>query len=244
MSDETIVGQNSETATVLRVLSASAQRAALLACAEVFCARQDDRIHFFWATSGAVLQKVRSGESFDLIAASRNALGELARDGLVPDAIHDVGASRIALGMRKGESPPDISTVENFRKALIDAKHFSRGDPAGGGTAGNFLADMLKSIGLLEETSEKSILRVGGFNVMKEVAEGRADFGLTQSTEIVAVKGVEISAWLPDDLQMETAYAIGQANQSDAHNMPEVAAFLSFVTGSEGRKIYKDAGFF
>lgn len=239
MSEETIVKGTAGT-TSIRVLSASAQRAALTACAELFAADHAEGVRFAWATSGAVTARVESGEPFDIIAASHSALRALAQKSLVSSAVQTVGISRLALGMRKGGTPPDISTREKFCAALRAAKAISRGDPAGGGTAGIFLASMLDQIGLLDDIKDKSILRVGGYNVMKEVAEGRADFGLTQSTEIVAVEGVEISAWLPAELQMDTVYAV--AASSDA--IPAAArAFLDFVTGAKGRRIYSDAGF-
>ena len=239
MSEETIVSGMSGNAGI-RVLSASAQRAALTACADVFAKGNLQGVRFSWATSGAVTDRIESGEKFDIIAASQSALQSLAKKGLVSSAIQTVGISRLALGMRKGEVPPDISSREKFCAAMRAAKAISRGDPAGGGTAGMFLASLLERIGILDDVKEKSILRVGGYNVMKEVAEGRADFGLTQSTEIVAVDGVEISAWLPDELQMDTVYAVAA---SPAHLSAEAQAFLDFVVGPTGRTIYSDAGF-
>ena len=244
MSDTTLVN-NSEGGNVVRVLSASAQRAALTASANAIVDGPAGResgssIEFHWATSGAVIQRLEAGERFDIVAASQSALANMAAKHIIGQEIYAVGIARIALGMRTGEVPPDISTPQAFKQALLDAKSFARGDPAGGGTAGNFLAEMLERIGVLAEPQYKEILRVGGFKVMKEVAEGRADFGLTQSTEIVAVEGVEISAWLPEELQMDTVYAI--APGADAINA-DAQAFFDFVTGGAGQEIYRQAGF-
>ncbi len=244
MSEETLIGKNTGSGLV-KVLSASAQRAALTACANAYVNksmehRPDAGIQFSWATSGAVTNRIEAGEQFGIVAASQSALQSLAEKALVLTDIHVAGVARIALGMRKGEPAPDISTPDRFKQALLSAKTFSRGDPAGGGTAGNFLAAMLKRIGVLEATQDKAILRVGGFNVMKEVAEGRADFGITQSTEIVAVEGVEISAWLPEELQMSTVYALAASSKSIS---AEAQAFLGFITDTEGKAIYADAGF-
>lgn len=239
MSEETTIAADAGKGCVT-VLSASAQRAALTRCAQDFQRKTGVGVHFEWATSGAVTDRIEAGESFDAVAAAHSALQKLAQASRLSPGIHIVGIARIALGMRKGETPPDISTPEKFREALLNARSFSRGDPAGGGTAGNFLAAMLDRIGVLEATREKSILRVGGYNVMREVANGAADFGLTQSTEIVAVDGVEISAWLPQELQMDTVYAVTTGKTPVS---PDAQAFLDFVTGPEGKEIYKRAGF-
>jgi molybdate transport system substrate-binding protein len=241
MSEETVI--NGDAGTAIRILSASAQRAALTACAQAYTGQVDPAkpaIHFFWATSGAVTDRIEAGERYDIVAAAQGALDTLAGKSLVSSDIHLTGVSRIALGMRKGETPPDISTPEKFAQALLAARAFSRGDPAGGGTAGNFLAAMLERIGVLEATKARSILRVGGYNVMREVAAGNADFGLTQSTEIVAVDGVEISAWLPEALQMDTVYALAAGAREPS---PQARDFLAFVTGPQGRAIYEQSGF-
>ena len=47
----------------------------------------------------------------------------------------------------------------------------------------------------------------GGLLVMKEVAEGKAAFGFTQTSEIKAVPGVKVAGYLPDQFQLVTVYA-------------------------------------
>lgn len=239
MSDETIIAARDGKDTI-SILSASAQRAALTRCAEAYNEKNGTGVAFTWATSGAVTKRIKAREPFDLVAASKNALAELACEKLVASNIVSIGVSKIALGVRKGEKAPDISTVKKFRDVLLSAESFARGDPAGGGTAGNHISEVLQQTGLLELTWSKSLLRVGGYNVMKEVAEGRADFGLTQSTEIMAVEGVTIGSWLPDALQLETVYAVVKGRTA---NSAAVDGFFDFVTGSEGHAIYAACGF-
>jgi len=239
MADEIIVGADSENA--IRVLSASAVRQAITGAAQAFHKRSNANLHLQFATSGAVGKRIAAGETFDVVAASIDALSSLHERSLL-GAPSPVGSSRIALGVKDGLRAPDISTVDNFRAALLAAEHIARGDPDGGGTAGNHLHRMLERMGLLDATHGKTILRVGGYNVMKEVVEGRADFGLTQSTEIVAVDGVIIAGWLPDDLQLVTTYAVasGPGTPLDEHAKD---FFASLIDGSCAG-IYTKAGFF
>lgn len=94
----------------------------------------------------------------------------------------------------------------------------------------------------MDEVAAKSVLRVGGVNVMKAVAEGLADFGITQSTEIVPVKGVEIGGWVPDEVQLQTAYGVAMGAQASS---PEKArAFLTWLAKPDGARFFTDAGFF
>ncbi len=236
MSDEIAVG----TGPGLAMLSASAVREALCDCARLFFAATGNPSILRFDTSGGILKRVGAGEQQDIFASALEPLLDLHKRGLIGAPVA-VGVSRIALGVRRGDRVPDISTVEKFKRVLVDAPAFARGDPAGGGTAGNHLHDVLVRLGLLDAVKDKSILRVGGYKVMAEVAAGRAPFGLTQGTEIAAVEGVEIGAWLPDDIQLVTTYGVapGRAPRDAAL----AAAFIHFISKGEGASAFARAGF-
>ena len=236
MSDEIVVG----TGDGLTILSASAVREALVNCARLFFQATGTGATLRFDTSGGIQKRFGAGEQSDLVASAIEPLRDLAARGLIAAPVA-IGASRIALGVRKGETAPDISTVEKFKRVLLDAPTFARGDPSGGGTAGNHLHDVLARLGLLDALRDKSILRVGGYKVMAEVAAGRAAFGLTQGTEIAAVEGVEIGTWLPDDIQLVTTYCVaaGKAPRDPA----AVARFLEFTQSREGAGAFARAGF-
>jgi molybdate transport system substrate-binding protein len=239
MADEIVIGEAG--ATGLQILSASAVRQAITACATLFREQRGESARAQFDTSGAILKRLRAGEQPDIVASSRESLEELAAAGLLGGPPHVVGVSRIALGVRTGDPVPDISTTEALVRVLRAAPVIVRGDPAGGGTAGNHLQKVLERLGLVEELQARTVLRVGGYNVMKEVAEGRAPFGLTQSTEIVAVPGVEIGAWLPDDIQLTTHYAVARGPATGL--MGKAEAFLDFLRQDECRALFDKAGF-
>ncbi|MDH7798703.1 MULTISPECIES: substrate-binding domain-containing protein [unclassified Beijerinckia] len=236
MTDEAIIGTMSP--QTIRILSASAVRQAMTAAAQDFHIRTGASLHLHFGTSGAVEQRINAGESFDVVAASLAALQALHKADRIGAPVA-VGASRIALGLKDGVPAPDVSTLEKFRAVMLAARSIARGDPAGGGTAGNHLQRALERIDLLEPTRAKTLLKVGGYKVMQEVAEDRADFGLTQSTEIVAVDGVHIAAWLPEEVQMTTIYAVAPALSPSAPG-----AFFTALVDGHSDEIYRRAGFF
>ena len=236
MSDEIAVGDGKG----LDMLSASAVREALVDCANRYHRARGVGSTLRFDTSGGILKRVAASEQRDILASALQPLQDLAARGLIGQPIA-IGVSRIALGVRKGEAAPDISTVEKFKRVLLDAPAFARGDPAGGGTAGNHLREVLVRLGLLDAVKEKSILRVGGYKVMAEVAAGRAAFGLTQGTEIAAVAGVEIGTWLPDDIQLVTTY--GVAPGKTPRDAAMVADFIDFISKGEGASAFARAGF-
>jgi len=242
MSDQTFIGAEDNAnvnLAALHILSASAVRQAITGCAELFYARTGQTSLARFDTSGAILRRLGEGEACDVTASSLDSLSELAGRGLLGGAPVVMGVSRVALGVRRGDTPPDISTLEAFVRTLRAAPVIVRGDPAGGGTAGNHMQKVLERLGLAEELADRTILRVGGYNVMKEVAEGRAPFGLTQSTEIVAVEGVEIGAWLPAEVQLTTQYAVALGRDA----APAARDFLAFLAQEPCRAAFDAAGF-
>ncbi len=223
----------------LSILSASAARKGFTTLAQAFHRITGKGVELRFDTSGHVVDHMSAGEGIDIVVSSMDSLQILEARGLLRSQPQAFGSSRIALGVRTGEAAPDISTMDAFGAALLNARSFSRGDPAGGGTAGQHLHRVLGGMGLLDALASKTILRIGGYNVMAEVAAGRADFGLTQSTEIGPVPGVEIGAWAPDEAQVTTFYGAAIARDGDS-----AAAFMRLFGGPEGRSAFADAGFF
>jgi len=241
MADETIIAARDDAnvnGACLRILCASAVRQAITHCARLFHAGTGGGAQALFDTSGAIVRRLGAGERADVLASSLESLQELAGRGLVGEPVV-VGVSRVALGVRCGEAAPDIATLEAFVRTLRAAPVIVRGDPAGGGTAGNHLHKVLERLGLIAELADRTVLRVGGYNVMKEVAEGRAPFGLTQSTEIVAVEGVEIGAWLPEGVQLTTSYAVALGREA----APAARDFLAFLAQEPCRAVFDAAGF-
>ena len=235
MSEEVLIGEKAQ----FTILCAGALRRSVTDAAEAFHARDGVGVLIKLDTAGAVTKRASAGEAADLLASSCDSLAALADKHLLGGEIITVGEARMALGVRKGERAPDISTMEKFTAVLRAAPVIVRGDPAGGGTGGIHLQAMFEKLGLIEETAARTVLRIGGYNVMKEVAEGRAPFAMTQSTEIVPVPGVEIGAFIPDEVQLVTPYglALGQGSNEAAR------AFLAFATSHEARPFYEGAGF-
>ena len=237
MAEHSVIGDGRG----IDILCASAVRAALTDCAQSFHRLTGIGVTLRFDTSGGVTKRAAAGDAADIFASSAESIDDVSQRSLLAGEPLVVGASRIAMGIRSDEMAPDISTTEKFCAAMLAAKSIARGDPAGGGTAGNYLHGVLETLGLLEPTRARSLLAVGGYNVMKEVAERRADFGLTQSTEIAAVDGVKIGAWLPDELQIVTRYALAQGAKG-AHAQA-ARQFLAHVASAEGRTAFARAGF-
>ena len=61
----------------------------------------------------------------------------------------------IGLTVKKGAPHPDISSVDAFKRTLLDTRSIAYVDPASGGTSGIFLAQALEKLGIAAELKSK-----------------------------------------------------------------------------------------
>jgi molybdate transport system substrate-binding protein len=234
-------------AAELRMRATGAVQHTLIELAEAFQKSTGHAVKAEFGTAGAVAADILAGKPVqggvvDLVFTSESSLrsADMA-NRLMLDSSVVVGRVRIGIGVRIGDSAPDISTPEALKAALLAAPSFAYGDPATGATTGIHFAKLLETLGIVEAVKAKAVLRRGGLLVMKEVADGKAAFGFTQTSEIKAVPGVKIAGYLPDQFQLVTAYA--GAVTKDAAEPVAARAFLAFVTGAAGQAAFKDHGF-
>ena len=85
-------------------------------------------------------------------------------------------------------------------------------------TAGIHVAKVLAQLGIADEVATRLKIYPNGATAMRELAASDAErpIGCTQSTEIIATKGVELSGSLPKGCELATMYTAG-VTTSAAH---------------------------
>ena len=155
-------------------------------------------------------------------------------------SLANVGGTPVAIAIRTGAPKPDIGTVEALKHTLIAAKSISYADPAKGGASGVYFAKVVDQLGLTNELKAKTIL-VPGAEAPELVANGEAELGVAQGSEIVSLAGAEILGPLPSNLGSVTLFTAGMAAGSKA---PDAAkAFVKFITGPDAAPVLKAKGF-
>ena len=226
----------------IRVLAAGAVQHSVITLAQSFERETGHKITASFGTAGAVNAKVEAGEPVDLALSGVSGLQALAAKGLLDDGgVKTLGTVRIAVGVKTGAPRPDISSLAAFKAALLAAPSFAYADPASGATTGIHFAKKLAELGIADAVSGKAVLRNGGLVVMQAVAEGKAAFGVTQASEIIASPGVEMIGYIPDEVQLATAY--GAAVTRKAEHGEAARAFLAYLTGAKAAEVLKREGF-
>jgi len=193
----------------LIVLTAGAYKPVLLDLAPAFEASTHNTVVITNDTAGGVTARVVRGEEIDLVILPAAALDALAGQGKVmANSVVPVAKSGIGVVVKEGHPPPDIGSVEAFKRTMLAAPSFAYIDPASGGSSGIYLAKLFERLGIAEALRRTAVLVPGGL-VGSRVDNGEAALGLQQMSELRAVHGVTIVGPLPEAIQSYTVYAAG-----------------------------------
>lgn len=226
-------------AAEVKVLTTGAMKQVVLALQPEF-EKQGHKLVVDNDTAGALLKRIEGGETFDMVVLTPAALDQLAAKNKIAPA-SKVNLARVAIGVmvRPGAKLPDISSVDGFKQALLDAKSVAYIDPASGGSSGIYLEKLFEKMGIADAIRAKAKLKRGGY-VADLLTSGEAELGIHQISEIVPVKGVVLVGPLPAEIQNFTTYA--GAVGSSARDPVAAKAFLDMLVGPAAAAILREKG--
>src|SRR5215471_8359244 len=96
-------------------------------------------VKVIFTSIGLITQRVRNGEVADLVTVSPQQWEDLKGAGKIDPAAR-VAIAKVGAGMfvKGGAAKPDISSVEAFKRAVLNAKSIALNDPAAGGPVGPY----------------------------------------------------------------------------------------------------------
>ena len=226
----------------IRILSAAAMRAPLLAAQGLAPAATGSGLLLEFGTAGSLRDKVAAGAPADLVILPPARLDELAAQGLLaPDGRADLGAVRLGLAVRSGAARPAVATEADIRSTLTAAASIGLADQASGATTGVFFAKLLKQMGLDETLRPRIRLFPDGTAAMEALARGAGARAAGQIRESKPVTGVDLVGPLPDALQLRTVYAAAVTRSATS---PDAArAVITFLTSAKMAPALAAAGF-
>jgi molybdate transport system substrate-binding protein len=187
----------------VRVLVSGAPTQAVQRIAAMFSKSSGRSAVVDFGTVGAVLERItRGGERPDLVVVPDAALDVLNGSGLLARASR-VRLARVGIGVaiRDGAPLPDISTADGVKRTLLKARSIVYPDPVGGGQTGAYVARMIERLGIAAAVQPKTTLLFAIGGGVQSVADGKAEVGLFNVSEILPVKGVKLVGPLPPDMQ-------------------------------------------
>lgn len=233
--------QFAKAAETIDVVSGGAFKQVLSALVAQYEKESGNKVAVTYQTVGQHLNSIRSGEeSFDVAVLTPEAIETLAKEGkIVPGSRTDLAKTGVGVVVKAGTPLPDISTVEAFKRALLAAKSVAYIDPAAGGSSGIYVAKLLERLGIAKEINAKAVLIHGGA-VADHIADGEAEIGVHQISEILPVKSVTLVGPLPAEIQNFTIYSAGVGTA--AKNAAAAADLVKFLSGPHALAIIKAKG--
>jgi molybdate transport system substrate-binding protein len=228
--------------TEIKVISAGAVRGLIAEMIADYARETGDRFDLKIGTTGQLRTIIASGQPADLIIASATLMAELEASGKMMSGTRvELGRVGIGIAVRDGKPVPDVASVQGFKQALIEARSVAYSDPRQGGASGVYFVDVLHRLGLADAIAHKTLLTNGGRAAVEKVARGEAELAVTLISEIVAVKGVQLVAAVPEQLQLYSIYAAGIPASSS--NPLAARAFIAALTAPSMAERWKAAGF-
>jgi molybdate transport system substrate-binding protein len=175
--------------------------------------------------AAVMAQRIEAGEAFDVAVLTPAPMDEVIKRGkIVPNTRAVIARSGLGIVIRAGARKRDISTVEAFKRALLDAKSIAY---AKEGAAGTAFAPLIQKLGIADDLKSKIKLTANGAQVSEAVVHGDAEFGVLPVSEILPVRGAELLGTFPADLQSFVVMVAGvSASSTQGDAARQLIAFL------------------
>jgi len=221
----------------VRVLSTLALMGAVRRLAGRYQAAAGVRIDADFAPTLGLLDRLRGGETADVVILTKQALDELAAKGtVVAETCVDLARSYVGIAVKAGADHPDIATVAALRATLLGAKSVAYSRI---GASGIFFAQLIERIGIAHLINARAKIVPSGLTAALLVA-GEAELAVQQLSELMQVDGVELVGPIPRELQTAAVFSAGRlaasvkAVQSDA--------LLKYLASAEVAPVLRAAG--
>jgi molybdate transport system substrate-binding protein len=227
-------------AETVRVLAAGAAQGAIVRLEPAIAEASTAKLDAVFDTVGALRDRVLAGDAADVVILSEAGMAALEKAGkIAAGSAVDLGRISVALAVRKGARVPDVGSPDALKLALLSASSIAHADPARGATAGAHFARVLEQLGIAEQVKARVTVLPFGGDVIAEVARGRFEIGVSQSSEIVAHPGVALAGRLPAPYSHSTRYQAAKPAGAGAR----ADAVLSFLQTAPARSAFADIGF-
>ncbi len=182
-------------------------------------------------------QKTDAGEVFDAAFVAPFVLDQLEKEGkIIANSRTNFLRVPIGVAVRTGSAKPDISSVEAFKRTLLQAKSIAY---LTAGISGPYLQGLFERFGIAKEMQSKA-KRTETDTVGELVAAGEAEIGVTAIATLIATPGVDIVGPLPPEIQ---SYVFFAGAVSTNAVVPDVASdLIKFLTGPMAIPVIRSKG--
>jgi molybdate transport system substrate-binding protein len=221
----------------IRVMASNAFKEAYLELVPQFEQASEHKVVTRFVGSAEIMQRMKDGESTDLVILAANSVDELIGLGkVVPGSRVDLAKSGVGVAVRAGAPRPDISSGDALKRALLAAKSIGYSS----GPSGAYLAGLFRRMGIADELKPKIRQTPPGVAVGDLIARGEAEIGFQQVSELLSIGGIDFLGPLPPDVQQITVFSAGL--HVGAKEPGSARALVQFLTSPAAVPVIKQKG--
>ena len=222
---------------VVRVLSTLALMGAVRGLAGRYQAAGGARIDADFAPTLGLLDRLRGGETADVVILTKQGLDDLAGQGsVVASSCVDLARSFVGIAVKAGAAHPDIATEPALRAALLGARSIAYSRI---GASGIFFAQLIERLGIASEINARARIIPSGLTAALLVS-GEADLAVQQISELKQVAGVEVVGPIPRELQTAAVFSAGRWAASA--KAAQADALLKYLASPEVAPVLRESG--
>ncbi len=223
--------------TMLKVCSGNGMSSSFRELMPQFERAHDCTIELHFEPAQVLLREIKAGMTVDLLILGKGVMDQLVKDGyVIGDSVHVLTRNGIGIGVLKGAPKPDLSSVDAFKRALLNAKSVAYTTD---GASGIYFAGLIEKLGIADAIKAKAKTQPGGL-VAELVVNGSAELAVQQVPEILAVAGVDYVGPIPAEIQSISVTAGGVFVKSPQRALAQ--AVLDFFRSPDASRAFKARG--
>jgi molybdate transport system substrate-binding protein len=227
----TLAAQPARSETV-KIYAAAVAKSPLTAIAAEYEKTSGNKTVLVFDTAGATDMRFRADPDAALLITTV----PLIRNGQTTGALKDgtsilLGSTVAGVAVPPGSKKPDISSPEKLKAALLAAKRIAVSDPARGATVGTHFMKVIEALGIKDQVLAKTTLANDGVETVHLVLEGKADIGVSQSSEILQGSPDAFAGPFPKEFALATEFSLWHRNAISQ----AARDFIALLTGPSGR---------
>lgn len=229
--------QTPPTGTTIALLVSNSVRGALDELLPGFEHASGHRVAASYDPAQIMLTRIAEGETGDLVILAQPAIDALSNLGrILPGSRRTLARCGVGVAVRAGAAKPDVSSVDAFRRTLLEAKSIAH---TTSGASGIHFTALAERLGIAAEIRAKAVSNPGGL-IGTLVVEGKAELAIQQIPELMAVPGLDIVEPLPQELQAISVVTVGLF--ADAKQREAASALVDFLASPAAGRVFRAKG--
>lgn len=222
----------------VNVFTSNSMRAVLDQLGPQFERASGYKLALTYSPAKAMLRRLAAGESGDACILSAPAIQSAAEEGKIDKTtLRSLARCGIGVGVKAGTRKPDVSSLDAFKRALLEAKSIVYTVE---GASGIHFSNVIQQLGIADQVNAKATRHAGGL-VGDVLIQGEVEIGVQQIPELLAVPGIEVVGPLPSDIQQHSDATAGIF--TNAKNRAGAQALVDYLASPAATEVFRSKGF-